>query len=305
MKSRAPYLRSAYLIEEEEPEEEESKEEGEKEEEHWSDYWFEEPPAEGEDGDKDGAAEAGGENVGEEDENAEKDQGRSGYPFNLPAVIALPEMSFGAVTILVGDNGSGKSTLVEGLAVAAGFNPEGGSRNLKFETHDTHSRLSEALRLEWSKKPRWGWFFRAETFYGMATHIERDNDPQSGVASIFPDLHNRSHGESFLTLAESRLSSKGLYFLDEVESALSFHGQLRLMRIMHESCAKGAQFIMATHSPLLMAFPGAKIYELTDSGATEQPYGKVEAVQMWRRFLDAPDRVFGDLFDEGEAPPNG
>jgi len=302
MKSHPPYLRSAYLIEEEEPEEEEPKEEKPEEEEHWSDYWFEEAPAEGEEGEKE---EGDAEEESEEEEEAEGDQGRSGYPFNLPAVLALPEMSFGEVTILVGDNGSGKSTLVEGLALAAGFNPEGGSRNLKFETNDTHSRLSEALRLEWSKKPRWGWFFRAETFYGMATHIERDNDPQSGVASIFPDLHNRSHGESFLTLAESRLSSKGLYFLDEVESALSFHGQLRLMRIMQESCAKGAQFIMATHSPLLMAFPGAKIYELTDSGATEQPYDKVEAVQMWRRFLDAPERVFRDLFGEDEVPLDG
>jgi len=153
MKSRPPYLRSAYLIEEEEPEEEEPKEEEAEEEEHWSDYWFEEPPAEGEEGKKEGEAESEA-----EEEEEEEDQGRSGYPFNLPAVIALPEMSFGEVTILVGDNGSGKSTLVEGLAVAAGFNPEGGSRNLKFETNDTHSRLSDVLRLEWSKKPRWGWF---------------------------------------------------------------------------------------------------------------------------------------------------
>jgi len=294
MNTSAPFLRSAYLIEEEAPEEEAPEVEEEEKEEHWSDYWFEEPPAEGGD---EGEAGAEGEEKGEEQEEEETDD-RSGYPFNLPAVVSLPDMAFGDVTILVGDNGSGKSTLVEGLAVAAGFNPEGGSRNLKFETNDTHSKLSDALCLEWNARPRWGWFFRAETFYGMATHIERDDHPQEGVASIFPDLHNRSHGESFLALVESRLSSKGLYFLDEVESALSFHGQLRLMRIMHEACAKGAQFIMATHSPLLMAFPGAKIYELTASGANELAYDKVEAVQLWRRFLDAPDRVFAELFAE-------
>src|SRR5688572_12897240 len=108
-----------------------------------------------------------------------------GYPFDLAAVRGLAEIEFAMVTTLVGDNGSGKSTLIEALAVAAGFNPEGGSRNLSFETHHTHSALHEHLQLEWNSRPRWGWFLRAETFYGMATHIANDNDPRTGVANLF------------------------------------------------------------------------------------------------------------------------
>jgi len=219
-----------------------------------------------------------------------------GYPYTLPAVAGLADIEFAPVTVLVGDNGTGKSTIVEALAVAAGFNPEGGSRNLQFETFATHSELAESLVLRWAKRPRWGWFLRAETFYGMASHIHRDNDPVSGVRALFPDLHNRSHGESFLTLVESRMSSEGLYFLDEPESALSFHGQLKLLHVMHLSCAEGAQFVVATHSPMLMAYPGAKIYEFDADGVASVAYDDIEAVELWRNFLTAPDRFFHHLF---------
>lgn len=171
------------------------------------------------------------------------------YPFSLPAVASLSEVEFAPVTILVGDNGTGKSTIVEALAVAAGFNAEGGSRNLRFETYATHSDLAEHLTLRWERRPRWGWFLRAETFYGMASRIHTDHDPVSGVNAMFPDLHNRSHGESLLALIESRMTGDGLYLLDEPESALSFHGQLKLLASMHRTVAEGAQFVMATHSP--------------------------------------------------------
>jgi predicted ATPase len=223
--------------------------------------------------------------------------GGEAYPFELPAVRALSDIEFAPVTVLVGDNGTGKSTLVEALAVAAGFNAEGGSRNLQFETYATQSALASRLRLRWERRPRWGWFLRAETFYGMATHIELD-DGEFGVKSMFPDLHHRSHGESFLTLIDSRMSEDGLYLLDEPESALSFHGQLKLLAIMHDACTNGAQFVIATHSPMLMAYPGARIYEFDDDGANAVSFDEVSVVGLWRTFLDAPDRYFRHLFDE-------
>jgi predicted ATPase len=220
------------------------------------------------------------------------------YPFGLPAVRALSDIEFGPVTVLVGDNGTGKSTLVEALAVAAGFNAEGGSRNLQFETYATHSALASRLRLRWARRPRWGWFLRAETFYGMATHIHLDDDIDEGVSMLFPDLHHRSHGESFLTLIDSRMSDDGLYLLDEPESALSFHGQLKLLATMHDACANGAQFVIATHSPMLMAYPGAHIYEFDGDGAHAVPFDEVSVVGLWHTFLDSPDRFFRYLFEE-------
>jgi len=220
-----------------------------------------------------------------------------GYPFELPAVRALPDIEFAPVTVFVGDNGTGKSTLVEALAVAAGFNAEGGSRNLQFETYATHSALASSLRLRWSRRPHWGWFLRAETFYGMATHVHLD-DGEYGIKSMFPGLHHRSHGESFLTLIDSRMSQDGLYLLDEPESALSFDGQLKLLATMYDACAIGAQFVIATHSPMLMAYPDARIYEFDDDGSHAVLFDDVSLVGLWRTFLDSPDRYFRHLFDE-------
>lgn len=187
------------------------------------------------------------------------------YPFDLPAVRDL-DLKLGPVTVLVGDNGSGKSTLIEAVAVAAGFNAEGGSANLRFETYATHSDLHRHLELRWRRRPRWGWFLRAETFYGMASQIALDDDPATGVAAMFPNLHDRSHGQSFLTLIESRFAGPGLYLMDEPESALSFQGQLQLLRLIHDGVAAGAQFILATHSPILMRAEGATIIQLDDAG---------------------------------------
>jgi predicted ATPase len=222
------------------------------------------------------------------------DAPEAGYPFDIPAVRELRTLSFGKVTVFVGDNGSGKSTLVEALAVAAGFNAEGGSKNLQFETMATDSDLSKHLRLAWEKRPRWGWFLRAETFYGMATHITRDGD----LAGTFPDLHGRSHGQAFLELMGSRFTSPGLYIMDEPESALSFDGQLRLLRMMSDGVKAGSQFIVATHSPLLMAMPGATIYELNESGIARTAYDDVRAVGLWRRFLVDPDGALNAVWED-------
>jgi len=230
-----------------------------------------------------------------------EDAPRQGYPFDLNAVKGVSRIRFASVTTLDGDNGSGKSTLIEALAVAAGFNPEGGSRNLNFATHDTHSTLHRHLVLEWNQIPRWGWFLRAETFYGMATHIARDNDPLSGVAALFPDLHQRSHGESFLELAIARFDGPGFYLLDEPEAALSVSGQLALLAIMRRACDRGAQFVLSTHSPLLMAYPGAAIYELSnDAPPIPRRFDEVDAVQVWRLFLDDPSQFFAALFDDDD-----
>ena len=218
-----------------------------------------------------------------------------GYPFALPAVRQLPSLRFAPVTCLVGDNGTGKSTIVEALAVAAGFNVEGGGRNLRFATHATHSELHPHLELVWHQRPRWGWFLRAETFYGLAWHVTRDNDRRTGVSALFPDLHGESHGESFIDIALTRLRSPGFYILDEPESALSVIGQLRLLRIIHDARRAGAQFVIATHSPLLMAHPGASIVELDEHGAHTRDYDDVEIVGLWRRFLDDPQSMLGPL----------
>lgn len=236
----------------------------------------------------DSRAAASGTNVAPNDE----------YPLNIPAVQALDTIEFDAVTVFAGDNGSGKSTIVEALAIAAGFNAEGGSLNLKFETHPTHSSLADDLILEWEAKPKWGWFLRAETFYGMATHIELDDDPVAGVKHIFPDFHSRSHGQSFQTLLDSRFTSAGLYILDEPESALSFQGQLGLLSRMHQLVADGAQFIVSTHSPLLMAFPGAALFELDDDGAHRTEFDELRVVELWRRFLEHPPSLLRHLWDD-------
>ncbi len=225
----------------------------------------------------------------------------SGYPFDVAAVAEIDRLEFGQVTVLAGDNGSGKSTVVEALAVAAGFNPEGGSRNLNFATNDTHSELHDHLTLEWVGRPRWGWFLRAETFYGMASHIEADDDPYAGVKHIFPDLHNRSHGQSFIELAADRFTGTGLYLFDEPESALSFQGQMTLALIMAESIAAGSQFIVATHSPLLMAFPGAVVYEFdAEYGFTEVGFDELDSTALWQRFFADPTSFYERLLNEPE-----
>ncbi|MEM8618522.1 MAG: AAA family ATPase [Actinomycetota bacterium] len=226
------------------------------------------------------------------------------YPCNLDAISALRSKSIalGGVTVLVGQNGSGKSTLIEAIAVAAGLNAEGGSNNLRFTTLSTHSDLSKHLTLRWRRRPRWSWFLRAETFYGMASHIAQDDEVDErgnplGVAGMFPDLHARSHGESFLTLIASRFSGAGFYVLDEPESALSIEGQLGLLRFIHDAVAAGSQFVIATHSPVLMRTPGAMIYEL-DSDITARDYDDLTVIDLWRRFLTAPERILDTLLAE-------
>jgi predicted ATPase len=219
----------------------------------------------------------------------EHELSRERYPFGLPAVRSLPLRLADKVTVLVGENGSGKSTLIEAIAVAAGFNPEGGSFQARFETTPTHSQLAHHLRLVWSPRLEPGWFLRAESFYNVASF--RDATPGPPL----PSYHEMSHGESFLEVARNWFSEPRLFMLDEPEAALSFTGQLALVQAMLDGSAAGAQFIMATHSPLLMAFPEALLYELDGDGLTDRDYDDLQVVQLWRNFLDAPQRFLHHL----------
>jgi predicted ATPase len=220
------------------------------------------------------------------------------YPFSIPAVHGLHTLELHPhVTLFAGENGSGKSTLVEAIAVAAGFNAEGGSRSVTVSTRASHSDLHKHLRLvRGTRRPRTGYFLRAESFFNVATYIEELRDP--GIAAAYGDrpLHERSHGESFIALVQHRFGPKGLYILDEPEAALSLRGNLALMRRMHDLVAEGSQFIVSTHSPILLGFPDAKIYVLSGEGITETAYEKTEVVELTRSFLDGREQFLHHLF---------
>lgn len=218
------------------------------------------------------------------------------YPFNLPAVRTLSTLTFHrSVTFLIGENGTGKSTLLEALAVAAGFNAEGGSRNFRFTTRSSHSELHRCLRLARShRRPRTGFFLRAESFFNVATEIERldaieTTAPPIGDSYGGRSLHEQSHGESFMALLKNRFTGDGLYFLDEPEAALSPTRQMAALVRLHDLVREGAQFIIATHSPILMAYPDAAIFGIGDQGLAPLRYEETEHYTVTRRFLtDTP-----------------
>jgi predicted ATPase len=214
------------------------------------------------------------------------------YPFTLPAVRHLESIQFHPnVTFLVGENGTGKSTLLEGIAVALGFNAEGGSRNFRFSTRASHSSLHRFIRPSRSaRRLRDGFFFRAESYFNLATEIERlDSEPAPGPPLIDAydgtSLHEQSHGESFLALFGNRLRPDGLYLVDEPEAALSPTRQLTLLLMLHRLVRQGAQFIVATHSPIIMAYPQAKIYVLRNDAIEETEYTQTEHFAVSRSFL--------------------
>ncbi len=222
------------------------------------------------------------------------------YPFNLPAVRHLEELVFHPrVTFFIGENGSGKSTLLEALAVALDFNPEGGSRNFNFGTRDSHSDLHRYLRLSRGiMRPRDGFFLRAESFFNVATEIERLGviDSYGGVS-----LHEQSHGEAFLALMMNRFGVEGLYLLDEPEAALSPQRQLSVLTRLHELAEDGSQFVIATHSPILMAYPEATIYLFSTDGIERVEYTDTEHYRVTRDFLLRPQRMLDILFDRSDG----
>jgi len=226
------------------------------------------------------------------------------YPFSLPAVRQLYELSLHpSVTYLVGENGSGKSTLLEAVAIAAGFNAEGGSMNFAFSTRASHSKLHRYLRLSRGyKRPRDGYFLRAESFYNLASEIDRlDEEPAPAppIRSSYggKSLHGLSHGESFMALLTERLSGAGIYIFDEPEAALSPSRQMAALARMHRLINKGAQFIIATHSPILMAYPDAQIFLVGNETMRPIAYRDTDHFTLTREFLNDHERMLRHLIE--------
>jgi predicted ATPase len=228
------------------------------------------------------------------------------YPFSLPAVRDLDALPLHPkITFFIGENGTGKSTLLEAIAVAWGFNPEGGTKNFRFGTRTSHSPLADYLRLaKGLKRPRDGFFLRAESFFNVATEIER-LDSEGGGPRIIDSyggrsLHEQSHGESFLALMMNRFGGKGFYLLDEPEAALSPQRQLAVLARMHQLIEDDSQFVVATHSPILMAYPEATLYSFSARGVERVDYYETEHYQVMHDFLANPRRMLDVLLERGQ-----
>jgi len=239
----------------------------------------------------------------------EDDLPKDSYLNKLPVIKFLSKeqgLTFSSpVTFFVGENGAGKSTLLEAIAVSYGFNAEGGSRNFNFSTQNTHSELHDHIRLVKRNHARDGFFLRAESLYNVATNIDQmDKAPSLGPPVIQSyggvSLHQQSHGESFLAIVQKRFFGKGLYILDEPEAALSPMRLLALMAEMDALVKKQSQFIIATHSPILMAFRGAEILEFSEKGIFKTDYKDTEHYRITKNFLDNPDRMLHYLLDNDE-----
>ena len=226
----------------------------------------------------------------------------SKYPFSLEAVSSLFTLELHPkVTFIVGENGTGKSTILEAIATSYGFNPEGGTKNFNFSTMSTHSELYKYLKLvKGVRRPEDGFFLRAESFYNVATNIDELDKLGRGPRIIDSygghSLHEQSHGESFLSVFINRFRGKGLYILDEPEAALSPSRQMAMLARLHELVQQDSQFIIATHSPIIMSYPDAIIYELSD-GFKKVEYRDTEHYQVMKEFINNTERMLNIIMD--------
>ena len=209
---------------------------------------------------------------------------RGSYLRDIEAIKGLEEIEFTSpITFFGGENGSGKSTVLEAMAIACGFNPEGGSRNYRFSTYDSHSELCGAMRVvRGFRRPGWGYFLRAESFYNVATKEEDYAD------ALHPSqrFHEKSHGESFLSIAQTQLKPNGLYFLDEPEAALSPQRQLTLLAEIDECAREESQFIIVTHSPILLGIPGARILTFDSGQVHDCEYEETDSYRVTEMFIN-------------------
>jgi len=234
------------------------------------------------------------------EENIIKDS----YLYQIPAVRHLmkePLKFDRKVTFLIGENGTGKSTIIEALALCCGFNAEGGTKNFSFSTNNTHSDLHEHMIVGKGKHFKDGFFLRAESFYNVASYID-ELDKGGGGRPIIDSyggvsLHLQSHGESFMALIRNRFSGNGLYLLDEPEAAISPERLMQLLVRIHD-LEKDSQFIISTHSPILMSYPGARIYELDDEGIRPVEYKETRHYQITRDFIERSEMMYRYLFEE-------
>lgn len=226
------------------------------------------------------------------------------YAYKIPALKDFSQLALHKhVTFFVGENGSGKSTFLEALAVASGLNPEGGSRNFAFSTRSSHSELHHALRLSrFHGLIPDAWFLRAESLFNVATQIEILDDQPSNTPKLInsyggKSLHEQSHGEAFMSLIENRFR-QGLYFLDEPEAALSPQRQLEFLIILDQLIQQKSQLVIATHSPIIMSYPKARIYSFSDAGIQPIAYEETEHYLVTKTFLDCPERMLRHLMGE-------
>lgn len=241
----------------------------------------------------------------------------SGFPFSVPSIQRSPQGEFGAaVTFLVGENGSGKSTLLEALAIAAGLPVAGGADTKQDATLDGVRPLARAMKLSWGLRTGQGFFLRAEDFFNFSRRLRSMEEELGGLAEKYQgthaygylkaqeaavhkpyggDLDHRSHGESFLDFFKARIHGRGLYLIDEPEAALSPQRQFAFATMLLEESRRGCQFIVASHSPIILSLPGAEIWEFGDDGIVARPFADLEHVRFSRQFLESPERFWRHL----------